>query len=260
MKTVKEQFSEKNPNPVLTTAKDGTVLYSNKASEPLLHEWGAAAGEKLSSNIGDLVHRVISRNIPEKIEVKAGKRIYLVAFHPFLEEECVNIYGFDISDQKEVEGTLRESENKYRNIVETSIEGIWIFNAVSETMYVNEKMAEMMGYYREEMIGSFIWDYTDKGDKDFLQVKLANQKQGIDEIYELKLLRKDGSPILFSVSAKGFFNFDEKFEGSVGMFTDITDRRRAEEALKESKARVESIFRSSPVGIGVVVDRMIVLA
>ena len=56
------------------------------------------------------MQRVISRNSPEKMEVKVGKRVYLVAFHPLPEEECVNIYGFDISDQKELEEKLRESE------------------------------------------------------------------------------------------------------------------------------------------------------
>ncbi len=257
MKTKIEQSSAKNPNPVLSVAKDGTVLYSNEAGEPLLHEWGVEVGEKLPSSIGDIVQRVISQNSPEKMEVKVGKRVYLVVFHPLPEQECVNISGFDISDQKELEGKLRESENKYRNIVETSVEGMWIFNSVSETTYVNEKMAEMLGYNPEEMIGRFIWDFAYEEDKGIFQVKLANRKQGIDEVYELKLIRKDGSPLWVSVSAKGFFDDAGKFEGSVGMFTDITDRKRAEEALRESKARVESIFRSSPVGIGVVVDRMI---
>jgi PAS domain S-box-containing protein len=111
----------------------------------------------------------------------------------------------------------------------------------------------MLGYKREEMIGSFIWDYADEENKGFFQIRLSNRKQGIDEVYELKLFHKDGSSILFSVSAKGFFDSAGKFEGSVGMFTDITDRRRAEEGLRDSKARIESIFRSSPVGIGVVV-------
>ena len=60
------------------------------------------------------------------MEVKAGKRVYLISLHPLPEEECVNIYGFDISDQKELEEKLRESEGKYRNIVETTNEGIWI--------------------------------------------------------------------------------------------------------------------------------------
>src|SRR5665811_2107814 len=112
MKAKLEQLTEANPNPVLSVAKNGTVLYSNVAGEPLLHEWGVNIGEKLPSYIIDFVQRVISQNTPEKIEVKAANWTYITAFHPLPEEECVNIYGFDISDQKEVEGQLRESENK----------------------------------------------------------------------------------------------------------------------------------------------------
>jgi PAS domain S-box-containing protein len=237
-----EQFQAINPNPVLSALKDGTVLYSNKAGEPLLHEWGMVVGEKLPSSIRELVRRVISLNSPEKIEVKVGKGVYLVVFHPLPEEERVNISGFDISDQKELEAKLRESENKYRNIVKTSVEGIWIFNSVSETTYVNEKMAEMLGYNPEEIIGRFIWDFAYEEDKGIFQVKLANRKQGIDEVYELKLLRKDGSPLWVSVSAKGFFDDAGEFAGSVGMFTDITDRKRTEETLAFERSQLLSIF------------------
>src|SRR5665647_3431129 len=244
METKLEQSSATNPNPVVSVGKDGSVLYSNAAGEPLLHEWGARVGEKLPSSIGDLVRRVISQNSPEKMEVKVGKRVYLVAFHPLPDEECVNIYGFDISYQKELEEKLRESEIKYRNIVETSVEGIWIFNAVSETTYVNEKMAEMLGYTREEMIGRFIWDFAYEEDKGIFQVKLANRKQGIDEVYELKLIHKDGSPLWVSVSAKGFFDDAGKFAGSVGMFTDTTDRKRVEEALRESEEKYRDLFET----------------
>jgi PAS domain-containing protein len=133
MKTKIEKFSGNNSNPVLRVEKEGTVLYSNEAGEFLLHELGMRVGEKLPPDIVDFVQRAISLNSPEKTEVKAGKRVYLVVFHPLIEQECVNISGFDISDQKEHEANLRESENKYRNIVATSVEGIWIFNAVSET-------------------------------------------------------------------------------------------------------------------------------
>jgi PAS domain-containing protein len=146
MNTKMEQFPAKNPNPVLSVEKDGTVLYSNEAGEPLLHVWGVAVGEKLPSYIEDIVQKVISRNSQRKIEVKAGKRIYLVAFHPLPDEECVNIYGFDISDRKEIEEKLRESEEKYRDIIETAIEGIWILDAEYRTSYVNKKMAEILGY------------------------------------------------------------------------------------------------------------------
>jgi PAS domain S-box-containing protein len=107
-----EQFTANNPNPVLRAGKDGTVLYSNVASEPLLHEWGVVVGVKLPSDIRDFVQRALEHNVPEKIEVQVEKRIYLVAFHPLPEEECVNMYGFDISDQKEIEARLREAYEK----------------------------------------------------------------------------------------------------------------------------------------------------
>ena len=112
MKAKLDQFPATNPNPVLSVEKDGTVLYSNRAGETLLHEWGVEIGEKLPSCIGDFVQRVISRNSPEKMEVKVGKRIYLVAFHPLPEEGRINIYGFDISDQKELEEKLRIKEKQ----------------------------------------------------------------------------------------------------------------------------------------------------
>ena len=252
MKAKIEQSPATNPNPVLSVGKGGTVLYSNKAGEPLLHEWCVKVGGKLPSSIGDLVQRVISLNKLEKVEVKAGKRVYSLAFQNLPEEECVNIYGFDISDQKKLEDKLRESENKYRNIVETSVEGIWIINAISETTYVNEKMAEMLGYNREEMIGRFIWDFAYEEDKSIFQVKLANRKQGIDEVYELKLLRKDGSPLCVSVSAKGFFDDAGKFEGSVGMFTDITNSKQIEQELRESEERFRSAFVDSAVAMALV--------
>ena len=102
-----EQFLAMNPNPVISVEKDGTVLYSNKSGEPLLHEWGVEVGEKLPSYIRNIVQRVISRDSPEKMEVKVGKKVYLVSYYPLPEEGCVNIYGFDISGQKEFEGKLK---------------------------------------------------------------------------------------------------------------------------------------------------------
>jgi len=92
--------------------KRGLVLYFNEAGEPLLHEWGVAVGEKLPSYIGDIVKRVISLNKPEKTEVKIGEKVYLIAFHPSSEEKCVNIYGFDITDQKVLEERLRIKEKQ----------------------------------------------------------------------------------------------------------------------------------------------------
>jgi len=107
-----DQFLATNQNPVLRVDKNGIILYSNEAGEPLLNVWGAGVGKKLPSSIGDLVQRVISRNSPEKMEIKVGERLYSTVFHPLYEEKCVCISGFDISDQNELKENIQENEAK----------------------------------------------------------------------------------------------------------------------------------------------------
>jgi PAS domain S-box-containing protein len=151
----------------------------------------------------------------------------------------------DITERKKAEQALQESEEKYRNIVETTNEGVWLFNSLFETTYVNEKMAGILGYNREEMTGSYLWDYADEEDKGFFQTKLANRKQGIDEVYECKLLQKTGSDVWLLVSAKALFDKDGKYAGSLGMFTDITERKKTEEALRLSNIYNRSLIEAS---------------
>ncbi len=107
-----EQFPSINPNPVLRAGKVGRLIYANRASDPLLHEWGVRVGEELPSSIGSVVREVISRNSPEKLEVKAGEKVYLVAFYPLNGDEYVNIYGFDITGQKKMQEKLRIKEKQ----------------------------------------------------------------------------------------------------------------------------------------------------
>ena len=117
---------------------------------------------------------------------------------------------------------MRESEEKYRNIVETANEGIWVVGADFRTTYVNEKLAEILGYSREEMIGKYGRDFADKENKAILKQTLEERQKGISEIYELKLIRKDGSPMWMLVNTKSILDENGKFAGSLGMLTDIT--------------------------------------
>ena len=139
--------------------------------------------------------------------------------------------------------TLRESEEKYRNIVETANEGIWCLDAEARTTYINEKMAEMLGYSQEEMIDRFILDFTDEESEPILKMHLEKSRQGINEVYELKLICKDGSPLWALISAKSLFNKGGKFAGSLGMFTDITMRKQEEHRISRYNRILEGINR-----------------
>ncbi|WP_292388694.1 PAS domain S-box protein, partial [Methanosarcina sp. UBA5] len=241
METRIEKLRANNPNPVLSVDKDGTVLYSNEASEPLLQEWDTKIGEKLPSSIEDLVVKTISRNNPETKEVRAGKRVYLINFHPFPEEGYVNIYGFDISNNhKGLEEKLWECEEKYRSIVETANEGIWITNPEAVTTFVNQKMAEMLGYTAGEMTGKPIFDFVDKDDAESSLTRIKSRQEDTKEKrYEMEFCRRDGSVVWSLVSATSLFDSQGKYIGSMSMHSDITQRKKAEEELKRTSEELE---------------------
>jgi hypothetical protein len=79
-------------------------------------------GEKLPSSIGEIMKRVIFQNSPKKIEVKVGDRVYLISFHPLLEEKCVNIYGLDIALHWNVRSALLKRPRVYPKSRESQIE------------------------------------------------------------------------------------------------------------------------------------------
>jgi PAS domain S-box-containing protein len=177
--------------------------------------------------------------------VKAGKSVYLVAFHPLPEEECVTIYGFDISDQRELEEKLLESEEKYRNIIETANEGILIVDTEFRATYINKKIEEMLGYSQEEMIGKSERDFTDEEGKAISSLVRKNIRQGIKEPCEFRLIGKGGSSIWALVSTKSLLDKSGKFIGSLAMITDITKRKKAEESLRLSSIYNRSLVEAS---------------
>jgi PAS domain S-box-containing protein len=189
-----------------------------------------------SLDFGPESQRVLFHNNPERMEVNVGKKIYLIVFHPLPEQECVNISGFDISVQKELEEKLQDSEDKYRNIVEETNEGIIIIADEAIVTYANKKAAEMLGYSLEDGIGRPIWDFLSEESKAIVKTEINRVWQITRESYELELIRKDYTSLWTLINAKPLFSKRGKFTGIICMLTDITERKKAEEALANYEA------------------------
>jgi PAS domain S-box-containing protein len=149
---------------------------------------------------------------------------------------------------------LRESEAKYRQIVDTAVEGIWTLGPDLATEFVNVRMAEMLGYAAEEMIGRPVTDFMFSEDLPDDERRMENRRNGMSETYERRYRRKDGSIVWTLASATPIFDDERCFTGSIAMFTDITGRKRAEEELRKSEAFIKNILESVDEGF-VVVDR-----
>ncbi|MGD6809383.1 MAG: PAS domain-containing sensor histidine kinase [Candidatus Bathyarchaeia archaeon] len=145
----------------------------------------------------------------------------------------------DITKHKETEEALKESDEKYQLIVETSGEGIWVATPDGKATFVNQKMADMLGYSKEEILGKPGLDFLDKSQTtDVLKNRKTLSRKGTVQ-FECEFIRKDGSTLWTLVNASPVFNEKEEHIANINMHTDITKRKKAEEALKKTKAQLE---------------------
>ena len=100
--------------------------------------------------------------------------------------------SMDITEQKRAEEAVRDSEARYRRIVETANEGMWTIDADSNTSFVNTKMAEMLGYTVDEMLGAPLFAFMDEEGKAIAAANVERHRQGITEQNDFKFKRKDG--------------------------------------------------------------------
>jgi PAS domain S-box-containing protein len=141
---------------------------------------------------------------------------------------------------------LQESEAKYRQLVDTATEGIWLIGLDTKTSFVNARMAEMLGCSGEEMIGRPFTDFMFEEDvPDHLQ-KMDNRRKGISETYERRFRRKDGQTVWTHASATPIFDAEHHFNGSFGMFTDITERKQMEETLRIREREYRTLVENIP--------------
>ncbi|MGB3223563.1 MAG: PAS domain S-box protein [Desulforhopalus sp.] len=152
-------------------------------------------------------------------------------------------------ERLDAEIALRQSEEQYRLIFTTAQEGIWGMDAAMQTIFVNPRMAAMLGYEPEEMMGSLLEDYFFQGEDpaDHFQ-RMRERRQGRDDHYQCRFQHKDGHSVWTSVSATAQMDRDGCFFGSFGMFTDITEHKQAEEEKKALMAQLLQAQKMEAIG------------
>ncbi len=159
--------------------------------------------------------------------------------------------AWDISERKWSEERLKASEEKYRQIVEASNEGILSLDEDRRLIFVNRQFASMLGYSPEELLGK---NYESLMPDDQLaeeRKQAAIRAQGVDAVYERCFLTKNGERRWTIVSAKAVADSSGNPNGAFGMFTDITSRKIAEKALQESEEKFRALVEDSPIGIAI---------
>jgi PAS domain S-box-containing protein len=148
----------------------------------------------------------------------------------------------DITDRRQNDRTFRDSERRYREIVETANEGIWTLDDQAKITFVNRRMADLVGYLPEEMIGQRKWDFMFGEDVAAMKALFERRRQGVaEEVADIRFRHHDGREIWTLMAARPLHDGAGRFIGALDLFSDITERRRAEQALRDSEERFRTL-------------------
>ena len=145
----------------------------------------------------------------------------------------------DISTRKKAERALEQSEARYRRFVETANEGIWAVDANWRTTYVNAVMAAMLGADPAVMPRQPVRKFLFAEDKELHRAMVRREALPPGGgLYERRLRRLDGQEIWTLIAVSSEYDASGGFAGAFGMFSNITERKRTEESLLLSEARL----------------------
>lgn len=259
-----EQVYHSIGHSIMILDADHTILSANRATEKIT---GLTLSELRGKKCYEVMHspdvsspitscpmeKMLSTGNVETVEmeIETLNGTFLVSCTPVFDENArlrrIIHITTDTSNIKKVEERLKQSESKYRQLVENLQEGIWGIDENAFTTYVNPRMAEMLGYSPAEMEGAHLFDFMDERGKADAQVKLKQRRQGKSAQHDFEFIRKDNSRMHALIETSPIFDDHQQYAGAVASVMDISKRRRAEDALKAERAKLKAYFENLPL-------------
>ena len=145
----------------------------------------------------------------------------------------------DTTRERQAEAERRRSERSFRLIVEAAQEGIWTLDTELRTNYVNQYMADMLGYTVQEMLGRPVLEFVAEDSREDTLVHMNERRQGVSRVHDRRLRHKAGHAVWVLISSNPMRDDEGHFVGVLGTVTDITQRREAEQQVLQLNETLE---------------------
>jgi len=254
------------PDFIYTFDLSGRFTYINPA---LLNLWQKTSAQALGKNFFDLDYPTdlatrLQNQIQQVIETRQslkdetpytsafGTRAYEYVFVPLFDVngavEAVAGVTRDITDRKQAEQALRDSEEQFRSIADNAPFMVWVTDPTGYCTYLSQSWYDFTGQTEESGLGLGWLNVTHPDDRQYTERTFlaANERQAAFRL-EYRLRRFDGEYIWAINAASPWFGADGEFKGYIGSVIDISERKQIEEALRESEARFRQMTDSAPM-------------
>jgi PAS domain S-box-containing protein len=223
------KFPSENPNPVLRVNKDGTLLFSNKAAEMLISEQKLDKNQHLAELFLQSVLDSLSSGLPKTLEIRLEDKTFSVEFVPVVESGYVNVYGRDVTERKKAEEFLRESEEKYRELLNGMNDTAFVMDFNGNFIEANDAAVRVLGFSREELLSMGPKGIALTASDDRINGLIERLSIGKQDVFETTHVTKDGKKIPVEVSFS-LVTYQGK-EAILSIARNITERKQMETKL-----------------------------
>jgi len=199
------------------------------------------------------VRRALEEQRPVNTEYSLpvdGREVWFAGTVSPMEEDRVVYVARDITERRRAEENLRESEARYRSLVEAVQEGIAFIAPEGGVIdYCNEAYAEILGFTPGEMVGKSFFDFLEGEEREKSLRRRELRHEGVSSSYEVTATAADGTERILSATGSPIFDADGSYAGAVQSIVDVTKRRRAEQELRAAEELFRSAFDDAAVGM-----------
>jgi PAS domain S-box-containing protein len=179
---------------------------------------------------------IIGTEMPYKFKT-VDKEAYLNVYYSYVPPDFVLVHTEDITERRLAEEALKESEKKYRDLVENIDDVVYVVDRKGTLSYVSPAIESFLGYHPSEVLGHSLSEYVYHEDLPFLKTNLEKIFSGEISSNEYRLLAKSGEICWSLTSSRPTYDGDRVI-GIYGLLSNITETKRAEEALRRSEGEL----------------------